>query len=289
MKKGQTSKTGNYQNILCPFTYMYMTQDANGSLSHQGSTAIDVRGSKSGVKEPYYAPVDVKCVNVDKTYCFVWWQSVNKVRYADGTIDYVTFLTGHDETINAYKGMTIKQGVQIGNMGKGGNATGVHCHIEVGKGQQTTWKKNSKGVWCIPNQVAFEKVFFMDNTTIKNCNKPWKYTKDIKNTSITPTVSTSTSKVNQTIVAKGTYKLKYAKCLRTSPKLLNNIVNAKYVDSATKKLLKSQTGKAMLKAGTEITCLKISKESNGRTWGSYGNCWICLKNADGSMQCTRTK
>lgn len=286
MKKGQTSKTNGYENVLCPFTYMYMTQDANGSYSHQGSTALDVRGQKSGIRYAYYAPCKVKCVNVDKTYAFVWWQSVNKVRFANGTIDYVTFLVGHDNSINAYKGMMINQGVQLANMGDGGNATGVHAHIEVGKGKQTTWKENSKGVWCIPNQLKFEDVFFMDNTTIKNCNKNWKYTKDIKTTS---TSTSTSSKVSQTIVAGGTYKLKYAKCLRLSPKLGNNIANAKTIDSNTKKLLVSKTGQAKLKAGTTITCLKISKEKNGRTWGSYGNCWVCLKNADGTMQCTRTK
>ena len=89
------------------------------------------------------------------------------------------------------------------------------------------------------------------------------------------------------IVAGGTYKLLQAKALRTSPKLANNIVNAKYVDSATKKLLVKQTGNAMLKAGTEITCKKISKEKNGRTWGSYGNCWVCLKDASGHMNVKR--
>lgn len=91
------------------------------------------------------------------------------------------------------------------------------------------------------------------------------------------------------IVAGGTYKLLQAKALRTSPKLANNIVNAKYVDSATKKLLVKQTGNAMLKAGTEITCKKISKEKNGRTWGSYGNCWVCLKDASGKMNVKRVK
>lgn len=184
MKKGQKSVMANYQNILCPFTYMYVTQNANGNFSHQKSTALDIRGEKVGVKYSYYAPVKVKCVNIDKTYAFVWWQSVNKVRFADGTIDYATFLCGHDESINAYKGMIIDQGVQMGNMGKGGNATGVHCHIEVGRGKQMTWKKNTQGVWCIPNQVNFEKVFFMDNTIIKNCNKNWKYIKDIKLTNL---------------------------------------------------------------------------------------------------------
>ncbi len=86
--------------------------------------------------------------------------------------------------------------------------------------------------------------------------------------------------------AGGTYKLNLAKCIRTSPCLSNNILPAQKADSFTKTLLTSTTGNAMLKAGTEITCLKITKE-NGRIWGSYGNCWVCLQNDDGTKQATR--
>ena len=66
-------------------------------------------------------------------------------------------------------------------------------------------------------------------------------------------------------------------------------IKNKYVDPSTKKLLVKSTGNAMLKAGTEITCKKISKERNGRTWGSYGNCWICLKDASGKMNVKKVK
>ena len=40
-------------------------------------------------------------------------------------------MTAHDDTFDAdkYIGVTIPQGNKIGNMGKKGNATGVHCHI----------------------------------------------------------------------------------------------------------------------------------------------------------------
>lgn len=233
MKKGQKSKTGNYENVLCPFTYMNMTQDANGKFSHQGSTALDLIGSKSGKREAYYAPVKVKCVNVDKKYAFVWWQSVNKVRYADQTIDYVTFMCGHDDSINAYKGMILEQGIQLGNMGKGGNATGVHCHIEVGRGKQTTWKKNKQGVWCIPKAVKFENVFFMDNTTIKNCKKSWKYLKSI------PKEKPKT---------------------KTMTVLPKEGLNIRSKASTTGKILMT------LKKGAKVTYLKDAGSSNGYTW-----------------------
>lgn len=179
MLMGQTSTRNNIQDVLCPFMDWYCTQGANSLFSHRGSEANDIRGLKPGIKYPYFAPCDVKCVNINKKYAFVWWQSLNKVRLADGTIDYVTFLCGHDNTINCYIGQVIKQGIQIGNMGDGGNATGVHCHIEVGRGKQSTWIANKYGVYCIPNQLPLENVFFMDKTNILLGVANWKYLKDI--------------------------------------------------------------------------------------------------------------
>ncbi len=184
MKKGDTSRRDGIQDVLCPFTDWYCTQGANDSYSHKGSEANDVRGLRAGIRYPYYAPVDVRCVHINRAYAFVWWQSVEKVRLADGTIDYVTFLCGHDNTINCYIGQMIKQGVQIGNMGNAGNATGVHCHIEVGRGKQDTWVKNQCGEYCIQNQIPLENVFFMNNTNILLGIADWKYLDDIKISSV---------------------------------------------------------------------------------------------------------
>lgn len=175
MQKGQTSVRNNIQDALCLFTDWYCTQGSNGSFSHKGSEANDIRGKKAGVRYPYFAPVDVKCVNINTKYACVWWQSVNKVRLADGSIDYITLLCGHDNTINCYIGQVIEQGKQIGNMGNAGIATGVHCHIEVGRGKQDSWLANLYGVYCIPNQIPLENVFFMDNTNILRGIAEWKY------------------------------------------------------------------------------------------------------------------
>lgn len=120
MYKGQTSIRNGIQDVLCPFTDWYCTQGARELYSHQGSEANDIVGKGYKERYPYYAPVDVKCVNFNKKYAFVWWQSVNKVRLADGSIDYITILCGHDNTINCHIGQIIKQGVQIGNMGDAG-------------------------------------------------------------------------------------------------------------------------------------------------------------------------
>ena len=78
MKKGQKSSKGGYENVLCPFTYMYVTQGANGKYSHQGSQAVDVMGKKAGVRYPYYAPCKVKCVNVDSSIFTVFEEELGR-------------------------------------------------------------------------------------------------------------------------------------------------------------------------------------------------------------------
>ena len=155
--------------LMCPFKRMHVTQYDNGNYSHQGSDAWDITSGTAGIKDPYFAPCDLICKAIDLNYAFTWWQSVNKVKFADGTVDYVTLMFGHDENINAKVGMTIKKGTQVGNMGVGGNATGVHCHIEVAKGQyKGKWYKNDKGVYCLYNSIKFYDAFYMDGVQLIN-------------------------------------------------------------------------------------------------------------------------
>ena len=181
MKKGQTSKRGGIQDILCPFTDMVITQGsgyADGNFSHQGTRAVDVRGVEPGVCYPYYAPVTLKAVAVVASHGETTWQSVEKVRFANGDIDYLTIETVHDDTRNSYVGMIVNQGEQLGNMGTAGYATGVHCHIEFAKGKQYL-AKNSYGIYGLTNAVEIEQACFMDNTNIIVGVANWKYLKDV--------------------------------------------------------------------------------------------------------------
>lgn len=208
MKKGQTSVRGGIQDLLCPVVDINITQGSNGSYSHKGSTAIDNASNKD---KNLYAPCDCTCVAVDKKYAFVCWQSDNKVRFADGTIDYATFYFGHDSSINATVGMKVKQGVLIAQEGTGGVATGVHSHIEVAKGKYTgvLWKPNVYGVYVLPNAVEFEVAFFMDNTTITYGKANWKYLKDVA-------VSTATASSTSGTKYKPGDKVKFSSCYKAS-------------------------------------------------------------------------
>lgn len=180
MYKGQKSVRGGIEDFLCPFTDMYLTCGPNESQTHMGIMAYDVRGAEKGVRYPYYVPATVKCIRTYPESGQVMWQTVNNVRCSNGYIGKVTFMTVHDDTMNAYPGMILPQGDgQLGNMGNKGNSSGVHCHIECSQSADTTWFKNRYGNYMFNNEVDPEDVWFMDNTNILNGIGAWKYLKDV--------------------------------------------------------------------------------------------------------------
>ena len=179
MKRGQTSVRGGIEDFLCPFENFYLTCGPNEGKYHKGLMAIDVRGSKPGAKEAYYAPATVKCIDTWASYGQAMWQTVNKVRCPNGYIGIVTFMTCHDDTFDAYKGLVVPQGSQLGNMGVKGLSSGVHCHIEFSQSDDTTWYQNQYGNYMFNYEVDPEEVCFMDNVNILNGYGNWKYLKDV--------------------------------------------------------------------------------------------------------------
>ena len=177
MIKGQKSIRNDIEDFLCPFTDMYITQGSNNNFSHKGIMANDVRGAQAGVRYPYYAPCTCKCLKTYPSSGQVMWQSINKVRFANGRIDYATFMTVHDDSMNVKVGQVVNQGEQLGNMGTKGNATGVHCHIEVSQSADTSWTKNKYGIYHFNNEYDLDDCYFVDNTNILNgMGGNWKTT-----------------------------------------------------------------------------------------------------------------
>ena len=166
MYKGQKSIRGNIEDFLCPFTDMYITQGSKGSFSHRGIYANDVRGKVAGIRSSYYAPCKSRCVKTYPESGQVMWQSVNKVRFANGRIDYATYMTAHDDTMDAKPGQIVNQGDQLGNMGSKGNTTGVHCHIEISQSKDTSWTKNEYGIYHFNNEYDLDDCYFVDYTNI---------------------------------------------------------------------------------------------------------------------------
>ena len=129
MYKGQISKRGGIEDFLCPFTDMYITQGSNGSFSHKGIMANDVRGKVAGIKYDIYAPCDIKCIKIYPENGQAMWQSLNKVRFANGRIDYATFMVAHNNSMTCRPGNILRQGDTFFQMGNKGDATGIHTHI----------------------------------------------------------------------------------------------------------------------------------------------------------------
>lgn len=180
MIKGEKSKINHIENFLCPFTDMYISQGSNGAYSHKGIMANDVRGLIAGVRYPYYAPCTCKCVKVYPSSGQVMWQSVEKVLFANGRIDYATFMTAHDDSMNVKIGMIVLQGEQLGNMGAKGNAFGVHCHIQISQSKDIRWFQNQYGNYMFHHEYDLDDCYFVDHTNIlKGNGGTWKKISDL--------------------------------------------------------------------------------------------------------------
>lgn len=180
MFKGQKSVRGGIEDFLCPFTDMYITQGSNSNFSHKGIMANDVRGLESGVRYLIYAPCDIICKKLYPDSGQAMWQSKNKVRFANGRIDYATFMVAHDNTMDCYVGQEISQGESFFQMGDKGNATGIHTHIQISQSNDETWFKNEFGNYKFNNEYDLDDCYFVDNTNILNgMGGSWKHTFDV--------------------------------------------------------------------------------------------------------------
>ena len=151
---------------IFPSKYMRITQGYMEG-THQDSYAIDNAGKDSGVSD-IYAPFTG---TIKKIYTNdaneVWLESIDKVEYPDGTIDYLTVMFAHDNDIsNLFVGKRILQNEVFYQEGTKGNVTGNHCHIECGKGKfvNTGWHKNTAGYWSIDNGKKPEECLWLGDT-----------------------------------------------------------------------------------------------------------------------------
>ena len=174
---------------IYPTTTMRITQ-GYGIGSHRNSFAIDEAGANTGI-ESLRAPftgIIKKIYSADANE--VWLESVEKVEYPDGTIDYMTILFAHDNDVsNLYVGKKIKRGEIFYQEGTKGQVTGAHCHIECARGKFTGsgWYKNAAGYWSIINGKAPEDCLFIDDS-IKIINRNGYNFKKIE--TLKPTVVT---------------------------------------------------------------------------------------------------
>lgn len=154
------------QKAMYPSPYIRITQkDHTGT--HADSWAFDEAGSDSGI-DYVIAPFDAV---VKKIYTSdaneVWLESLEPVLYADGTKDYMTIMSAHDNNVSNLKvGQVIKQGQRYYEEGTKGNASGNHIHFEVARGKftGTGWHKNSAGYWSINNGKKVDECLLIDDS-----------------------------------------------------------------------------------------------------------------------------
>lgn len=149
-----------------------ISQGMNDSFSHKGNLAIDITGC-SYLKAPFTGIIK----KIYPECNAVWLESIEKVEYADGTIDYMTVMTMHDNDISdLYVGKIINQGEIYYHQGVKGYVTGPHIQISVGKGKfcGSGWYQNQYGSWCINNQYDITKALFL-HTDVKIINGLYKW------------------------------------------------------------------------------------------------------------------
>lgn len=123
-----------------PMDTMYLTQIAFESYSHADSQHIDCVGSTYA-----FAPFTGKIINQSSNFGVMIFQSCNKVKYADGSSDYMTVMFMHGYPL--YKnGTVVSQGqnlYKLGGLGPNGEPCyGVHLDCGVYRG-----KRNDFGAW----------------------------------------------------------------------------------------------------------------------------------------------
>lgn len=164
---------------LYPSAYMRITQGYMTG-THSDSYAIDEAGrdtSISSMRAPFTGVVK-KIYTADANE--VWLESVDKVKYPDGTEDYMTILFCHDNDVSdLFIGKVINKGTEFYQEGTKGNAFGNHCHIECARGKftGTGWHKNKSGYWSINNGKKPEECLWIDDSITIINNKGYEFKK----------------------------------------------------------------------------------------------------------------
>lgn len=159
-RQGITNSAGE-DLALFPADSMRITQGAYDTYSHMRQNALDIQPTNSMA----FAPFNAQIVRKDVGYAVcngVWIQSVDKVRYADGSYDYMTVLYMHDDNIdNLSVGQMLTQGEYFYHSGTTGNSSGAHIHIAVYRGQY-----NENMPFATGDVYAEDAFFVLDDTVI---------------------------------------------------------------------------------------------------------------------------
>lgn len=158
------------EKIMYPLKNMWITCVPGQNL-HKYCQAIDDQGKSYSTIDKLYAPYTGKVVRKYPSECEIWFESIDKVEFADGTIDYATILFAHKDRYDDIKeGVVYKQGEVIYSEGtKAGNKVGgaqrhVHFEICAGKTTGSGWKKSPDGTWNLVKGKKPTDCYFVDGS-----------------------------------------------------------------------------------------------------------------------------
>ena len=134
-----------------------------GEGSHSGTQNFDVYGIKNGeIKAPFDCKVVAYYPALESGNTVVI-ESVNPVRYANGTIEYMSmaFAHGNDisNCISAYQNETIiKQGETFYHQGNygiwNGNSVNTHCHVTCLTGKYSEQNARHENLWSATSEAG---------------------------------------------------------------------------------------------------------------------------------------
>ena len=174
-----------------PMPTMNITQgyDEGG---HKGTFALDLAGEDTGIDwvlAPFTGTIKK---TLSGTYGnWYWFESNEEVLCANGEVTKLVAMFGHDNKMRRKVGDVIEQGENLCAEGMSGNATGNHCHLEIGIGEYVgTWYKNSYGIYMLYNAVKpNEYLCLPDNyNVIKDGGYKWKKLTEVKQPSTSLTL-----------------------------------------------------------------------------------------------------
>ena len=152
------------------------------SSSYPYRKPMDIIDNVSGNGNAY-APFDCKVVAKSPSNGnTIAIESLEKVEFADGTIDYMTIMVAHDDDIsNISIGKTYKQGDVFYQEGNAGTSSGSHIHLETARGAYSKRSNSSQSIWAFvraKSNVVYphNALFLYENTKIsKSGGYTWKY------------------------------------------------------------------------------------------------------------------
>ena len=172
MKPNEKMTDGQGNEVaLFPMEYLYLST-ARNPAEHQ-LLAMDFFGWTAQGRTfdvPCYAPFTCRVTYTGNDHNMIC-QSVNPVRYVDGTLDYATVLVAHSDTAPPVVGTIIQQGDLWYHTGNYGQSTGDHLHMEVAKGKQTwdTGGLNLKNAYHMYDMLAVN-----DTLVKRGMNYNWR-------------------------------------------------------------------------------------------------------------------